>query len=671
MQYKPDKHQISRRTFIRLSAFATAGVTLAACGQGAVAPPAEAPAAEAPAAAEGAGQAAAGAPSQYNEAPMLAELVQQGQLPPVDERLPSNPRVIEVTEEIGEYGGTWFRVAVGPGDAGIINSRLSYETLVRWTADGSSVIPNVVESYEINDNATEFTFKLREGMKWSDGTPFTADDLVFWNDDVTLNTDITASVPSWWRDPVTGEPGVIEKVDDYTFIIRFSNPYGLLIQILAGPSALSLTDAAKHYLSQFHPTYADQAELDSQTQEAGFENWWQYFANRRDWQNAERPHIWPWIPARVPPEVPVVAERNPYYYKVDPEGNQLPYLDNIQFDIVENADLLNLKAVAGEVDMQFRHLLWNNYPLFVENAEAGDYRVFQWALAEGSNCLLHPNMNHRDPVLRQLMADKNFRIALSHGINRSQINELAYQGFGTPRQASLIPESPYYKEEHATRYAEHDPDLANQMLDEVGLTERDGEGFRLRPDGQPLSITIEYAPVFGPWRDAVQMITDHWQEIGIRGIPKEEDRTLFNERGLAGEEMEMGVWVMDRCLTPLIEPWYFLPYRGGTPPSTAGLWWDWYQSRGEQGEEPPAEVQRQYELYDLIKGATQEELPALAEEFFDNASENLWFIGTVGVLPHVGVVKNNFRNVPENAVSDWLQQTPGNTNVEQYFKQQS
>jgi peptide/nickel transport system substrate-binding protein len=280
-------------------------------------------------------------------------------------------------------------------------------------------------------------------------------------------------------------------------------------------------------------------------------------------------------------------------------------------------------------------------------------------------------MNHRDPVLRQLMADKNFRIALSHGINRTQINELAYQGFGTPRQASLIPESPYYKEEHATRYAEHDPDLANQLLDEVGLTERDGEGFRLRPDGQPLSITIEYAPVFGPWRDAVQMITDHWQEIGIRGIPKEEDRTLFNERGLAGEEMEMGVWIMDRCLTPLIEPWYFLPYRGGTPPSTAGLWWDWYQSRGEQGEEPPAEVQRQYELYDLIKGATAEELPALAEEFFDNASENLWFIGTVGVLPHVGVVKNNFRNVPENAVSDWLQQTPGNTNVEQYFKQQS
>ena len=151
---------------------------------------------------------------------------------------------------------------------------------------------------------------------------------------------------------------------------------------------------------------------------------------KRNWQNPEQPHIWPWIPTRVPPDVPIVNERNPYYYKVDPEGNQLPYLDKLQFDVVENADLFNLKAVAGEIDMQFRHILWTNYPLFVENAEQGDYRVFKWSLAEGSNCMLHPNMNHKDPGLRELMQNRDFRIALSLGINRGQINELAYQGFG-------------------------------------------------------------------------------------------------------------------------------------------------------------------------------------------------------------------------------------------------
>jgi len=227
------------------------------------------------------------------------------------------------------------------------------------------------------------------------------------------------------------------------------------------------------------------------------------------------------------------------------------------------------------------------------------------------------------------------------------------------------------KEEYASRYADHDPDTANQLLDEVGLTERDNEGFRLRPDGEPLTITIEYAPVFGPWADAVQLVTDHWKEIGIRAIPKEEDRTLFSQRGDTGTEMDMGVWIMDRCLTPLIEPWYFFPFKGGTPPSTAAQWYTWYTSGGTEGEEPPAEVAAQYALYDQIKGASAADLPALAEEFFDRASEELWFIGTVGALPHVGVVKNNFRNVPEEAVSDWLQQTPGNTNVEQYFKRQS
>jgi peptide/nickel transport system substrate-binding protein len=663
------ENSVSRRQFLRLSALATAGVTIVACG-GAGEPVAEAPAAPADSAPASTGADAAASGSRYREAPMLAERVNAGELPVVDERLPVNPRVIPVTEEIGEYGGTWFRAAVGPGDVGVIANRLSYETLVRWNEDGSSVTPNVAENFEINEDATVFTFTLREGMKWSDGEPFTADDLVFYYEDILLNEDLTPSFPTWLRDP-QGQPGAIEKVDDTTVNFVFENSYGLFAQVLAGPSADAMTDYPKHYLTQFLPKYADEAELTQMTQDANFDNWWELFGTKRNWQNPEQPHIWPWLPVRVPPEIPIVAERNPYYYKVDPEGNQLPYLDLLQHDVVENADLLNLKAIAGELDMQFRHIIWGNYPLFIENAEAGDYRVMQWTLAEGANTLLHPNMNHQDPVLRELMQNRDFRIALSHGINRDQINELAYLGLGVPRQASLIPQSPYFKQEHADRYAAHDPDLANELLDSIGLTERDSEGFRLRPDGEPLSITIEYAPVFGPWRDVVQLVTDHWVEIGIRGIPKEEDRTLFNERGLAGTEMEMGIWIMDRCLTPLIEPWFFFPYLGGTPPSTAAQWYTWYTSDGAEGEEPPAEVQAQYALYDQIKGASPADLPELAQQFFDNASENIWFIGTVGVLPHVGIVKNNFRNVPEQAVSDWLQHTPGNTNVEQYFKRQS
>ena len=661
---------VSRREFLRLSALTAAASVAVACGQPPAPQPAEPVSAAQPTSAPEPSGGEPAAEARFAEAPGLAEQVASGALPPIEERLPVDPRVIPVVEEIGQYGGVWHRCAVGPGDAGIINSRLSYEALVRWNDDGSGVLPNVCKSFEINDDATEFVFFLREGMKWSDGEPFTADDIMFYFVDDLSNTDRNPTFPKRYRDPMNDENMVCEKLDDYSFKATFQSPYGLFIQMLAGPGALDWTVRPRHYLEQFHPTYADAAELDAKIKAANFTNWWELYGNRADWQNPEIPHIWPWLPTRVPPDVPVVCERNPYYWKVDPEGNQLPYIDAVHFDIVENADLLNMKAVAGEIDCQFRHLMWTNYPLFVENAEQGEYRVMKWTLAEGSNALLHPNMNHGDPVMRELMQTKDFRVALSVAIDRPAINELAYQGFGQPRQAALVPQCPYYKPEHETKFAELDIDLGNSLLDGIGLTNKDDEGFRTRPDGSPLSVTFEYAPIFGPWRDVVNMVCEQWKAIGIRGIPKEEDRTLFAERATAGLEMDMGIWTMDRCFTPLIEPHYFMPISGGTPPSTAAEWVLWNNTRGEQGEEPPEDVKAQFDLYEQCKGATPEDLPALAQQFFDNASEALWFIGTVGVLPHVGICKNNFRNVPEDAISDWLQLTPGNTNVEQYFWKQ-
>jgi peptide/nickel transport system substrate-binding protein len=675
-------HRLSRREFLRLSSLAAAATVAAACTPPEAQPepgPAPAQPTSAPAQAPGVSlpTAAPAAPppepvSRYAEAPALAEQVASGSLPPIEERLPVEPVIVPVWEEIGQYGGIWRRCATGVGDVGVIRTRFTGEPFMRFSIDASSIIPNVMKAYEINEDATEFTFFMREGMKWSDGEPYTADDFVFWYEDHFLNTDLTPNPGNAMRDPQNGNPLVLEKVDDYTFKVTFESPYGLFIQIVSGAEGTYWCgDNPAHYLKQFHPNYVEADELAAMTTDAGFTNWWELYGNRRDWQNLERPHIWPWIPTRVPPEVPVVCDRNPYYWKVDPEGQQLPYIDAVHFDIVENIDLVNLKAVAGEIDMQHRHITWANFPLFVENAEAGDYRILQWPLAEGSNCCLHPNMNHQDPGLRELMQTKEFRIALSHGINRDAIHQLAYQGFGEPRQAALIPECPWFKPEHATRYANHDVDLANELLDGIGLTERDSEGFRMRPDGTPLTITIEFAPVFGPWRDTVIMVCEQWKEIGIRAVPEEEARELFNQRAIAGLEMDMGVWMMDRCITPLMEPWFFFPYGSGTPPSTAAFWWEWYRTKGEGGEEPPEEVKAQYALWDACKGAAPDDLPPLAEEFFERASENCWFIGTVGRLPNVGVCKNNFRNVPENAVQDWAIMSLGNTNPEQYFWKQA
>ena len=349
--------------------------------------------------------------------------------------------------------------------------------------------------------------------------PFTADDFVFWYEDILLNEELTPTVPRWMRDPL-GELVVLEKVDDYTIRFVSPNPYGLFIQILAGPSGGGLTDYPRHYLEQFHPKYADADELAQAVKDASFENWTQLFGQKRNWQNPEQPHIWAWQPTRVPPDIPVLCERNPYYWKVDPEGNQLPYIDAVHFDIVENADLLNLKAVAGEIDMQFRHLLWTNYPLFIENAEAGDYRVMRWTLAEGSNVLLLLNHNHQDPVLRELIENRDFRIALSLGINRSEINELAFQGFGEPRQAALSsPRAPTSSRSMPPSTPTSTRTRPARSSTTLAWPRRTAK-VPPAPDGTEPQLRAQYAPVFGPWRDTVQMITDMWTSIGIRAIPK-------------------------------------------------------------------------------------------------------------------------------------------------------
>ncbi|NLD74156.1 MAG: ABC transporter substrate-binding protein [Chloroflexi bacterium] len=659
-------HSLSRREFVRLSSLTAAASLAAACAQPAA--PTE-PAPAEPTAAPGApGEATAvpvspGEGARFSEAPALAERATAGELPPVEERLPQNPLVMPVAEEIGQYGGIWHRCAVSVSDVPAAG-RLTNEGYVRWNADASAMVNNVAMTYEVNEDASAYTFHLPAGIKWSDGEPFTADDILYWYEDVLLNQDLTPTISPNYRDPVNGEPMVVEKVDDQTVVFRFASPFGLFMEII-GATGL---EAPKHYMTQFHPTYTAADELDPKVEAAGFTNWWELYSDRNTWQNPEKPCIWAWVPTRVPPEVPSVWERNPYYWKVDPEGQQLPYLDSLQIDILENADLVNLRAVAGEIDMQLRHILWSNFPLFVDSAEAGDYRVLRWQSGEGANTGVMLNQSHKDPALRELFQTKDFRVALSLGIDRPAILELAYQGFGEPRQAALIPQSPYYKDEYPTKWAEHDPDAANELLDAIGLTDRDAEGFRVRPDGEPLTITIEYAPVFGPWRDTVQMICDQWQAIGIRGVPKEEDRSLFTQRGAANEH-DASIWTIDRCATPLGNPHWWHPHTGGY--GWAEAYAQWYNSGGTEGEEPPANIKLQFDLYDQMKGATPDQLPGLAEQYFDNWSDNLWVIGTVGAMPALVVVKNNFRNVPEEAVSDVRQNTPGNTNPEQYFWKQA
>jgi peptide/nickel transport system substrate-binding protein len=609
------------------------------------------------------------AAEELKEAPDLYAQVAQGKLAPVAERMPLEPRVVQVVEEIGTYGGTWRRVAVGPGDVGSWNHRLSYDCPLRYGPDGAVIEPHIIKGFEVSDDGAEFTLFLRKGHRFSDGEPFTADDLMYWYEDNATNEEMSPNGIGGWL-AVEGEGVVVTKVDDYTTKWSFVAPYGLFIaQMAATRYGWAFSAYPKHYLQQFHPTYTKREDVEKVATDEGYDNWMGLHGNRRSWRNPDLPSNKTWIGVRLPPDIPCSMERNAYYFLMDPEGNQLPYIDRIRMEVVENKDVLNLKAVAGAVDHQFRHLSWENFPLFVENAEQGDFRVVQWTLAQGANVCFAPNQNHEDPGIRELMETKEFRQALSVAIDREEMNEVIFMGLGTPRQASVVPSFPAFKPEHATAYAQYDPDLADELLDGIGLTERDSEGFRLRLDGEPLTINCEYAPVFGPWGDVIEMCANYWADVGIRVFPKEESRDLFSERGSAGTVQDMSVWMMDRSAHFWLQPIFQMPIRGGTPASSGALYNDWYDSGGESGEEPPDEVKKAYELVEAMKTATSdEELIAFASELLDLNAEELWYIGTVGLLPHVGVVKNNMRNVlEEGVISDWLCLTPGNTTVEQYF----
>ena len=649
--------RISRREFMRVSALTAAGVVVVACGADG-GPPAEDDAS----AAEEAAPASAAAPSKYNEAPMLAEMVANGELPPVDERLPLNPLVITPEEEIGDYGGVWNRLATSAGD-NQLGGKVGGEHLVRYNKDGSQINPNVFESWEVSSDGSTFTFHLRPGMRWSDGEHYTANDLLFYYEDVLLNEELTSSFPNWLM--IDGEHVVIEKLDDYTIQFKFAAPYALFINVLGSLRGDAFAQYCAHYLKQFHIKYADKDELDAMIKDAGVEHWYQVFGRKPSTRrNQDTPSYLPWNLSTPSHNDPLVADRNPYYWKVDPEGNQLPYIDTIHWSLVDGKDQLNLRAIQGEVDMQLRHITFDNVPLFMENQERGNYRVMLWQRGQVTDTVLHLNHTNKDPVLREIVQDKRFRYALSLGINRADIIEAVYLGQAEPNQVSPTKTSAVYWEPQAKNLIEHDPERANAYLDEMGLTERDGEGYRLRPDGERLSIVFEYAAVFGAWGDIAELLTSDWTELGIELISTEMDRSLFGQR-LSANEIDLGVWTGSGEFNPFIEPRSFVALESNYALRQYAYWWT---SGGKEGVEPTGDILRVLELWEEIKVTVDvEEQRALFRQILELNKENLWLIGIATAPPQPVIVKNYFRNVPEDGMYDDQPRSPSNTAMEQYF----
>jgi peptide/nickel transport system substrate-binding protein len=602
----------------------------------------------------------------YSEAPMLTELVRSGALPPVEKRLPESPVMVKPFEKPGTYGGTWRRAYTGLSDL-VGARRVLYDPLVRWSPD-YKIIPNLAHRWEASEDGRVFTFHLVKGVKWSDGAPFTADDILFYYEDVLLNKELTASLPRWIAP--TGKPPVVTKIDDFTIRFEFDAPYSLFLERLACPDAMALVTKPKHYLKRFHAKYADPKELEALLQERKVSSWARLFLDVSDVKHAQftekhLPSICAWITKVPAPAKRFVMERNPYYWKVDTAGNQLPYIDTVVHELQAEAQTIVLKAVAGEIDMQGRRLGGMQNSVLLKSAlKKGTYRLVPKVSTASVGLLLAPNLNHQDPVTRAVLNDARFRKAISYAINRSEINKTFYAGQGHPRQAAPLKESPFYSASYEKAYIDYDPAKANALLDEMGL-KKNSSGKRLRPDGEPLRLSLDVTVDVQLHVDTAEILASNLKAIGIDTEVKSEARELFRQRTLTAAH-DIALWGGDGGMECLLDPRWYFPY--STESLHAPLFGLWYQSGGTKGTEPPEEIKTLCKIYDqILTSVSDEKKKELFGKIIEANEKNLWVIGLVYDPPDYYVVSKKMHNVAERDFQSWMYPNPGPIYPEQFF----
>jgi peptide/nickel transport system substrate-binding protein len=610
----------------------------------------------------------------YKEAPALAALVKAGKLPPVEKRLPEHPLIVP-GDEIGQYGGVWRRGFLGPSDFNGVN-RVIYDVLARFGPDGATIEMKLAESVTPSADFKTWTVKLRRGMKWSDGSPFTTDDIMFWYKDVLLNKDLMPAIPGWMLNK-DGSTALVEKVDPLTVKWTYKEPNtNFLLELTTkdyGDRLYPIFEPSK-YLKQFHASYAKKEALDKMVADAKFKTWGELFANKQSpLDNPERPGMAAWIASNRISDQIFILKRNPYYIGVDKAGNQLPYLDEVQIKFFADAQALNLAAIAGELDEQERHINLLNYPVLKENEQKlGKYKIFLWSSPGGFDAGVIFNQTYaKDPELGKLMANKDFRIAMSLAINRKQINESGFLGTGQPRQGVPKKGHPYYPgDEYAFKYTEQNLAEANRLLDSIGLNKKDAEGFRLFPSGRRVMIELSVVEVFGPYRDIATLVTKDFEKVGVKVNMQIRERSLHFQMRQAND-LQAEMWNQDTAGFPFTGSTKYDFRKDLYGNLTYGpLWKKWYDTNGKEGVEPPAEAKKVIELQDRAKIVGPAEQIKVAQELFKLWVDNMFEIGTVGLTATdqgVAVVNVKLHNVPANLTKDWPLRTPGNGRPEVWF----
>ena len=454
---------------------------------------------------------------------------------------------------------------------------------------------------------------------------------------------------------VEGELPQVEILDELTVRYSWSRPNPFFLPALAGARPLFIY-APAHYLEQFHERYADPAELAGLVAADRARDWAQLHGRRDDmyrFDNPDLPTLQPWMMRTRPPAVRFIAARNPYFHRVDSAGQQLPYIDRVVLEVVDDK-LIPVKTGAGETDLQARGLVFKDYT-FLKQSEAHNHlRTMLWPTARGAHLALYPNLNVADPAWRALFRDVRFRRALSLGINRDDINQTFYFGLGIGGNNSVLPASPLYEPEYRFAWASFDPAAANRLLDEIGLTRRDGRGLRLLPDGRPLDLIVESAGEGAEESDVMQLVIENWRELGIQAYVKPLQRQVLRNRIFAGETL-MAIWFGLENGIPSAD---MSPYEFAPTTQQEYQWPKWgqyFETRGQAGEPPDLPAAEQLlDLYNAWRVSTSTaERRDIWHRMLAIYSQQVFSIGLIAGVPQPVAADERLRHVPKEAIYNW------------------
>ncbi|MEM7111430.1 MAG: ABC transporter substrate-binding protein [Chloroflexota bacterium] len=614
--------------------------------------------------------------SEFGEAPMLAEMVAAGDLPSVEERLPVSDdiQVVQTVDGVGEYGGTWHNVSWEESVPNI--KMILYDGPVRWNREYTGYEPGLAKSFEVSDDGMQITWNFREGVKWSDGAPFTMDDMRFWWEDLATNDDYKVVQVPWWGFNSDGSPMSVEFPDDYTMIMTWDKPQYITTFIVAqGFWEWEPLMKPRHFLEQFHPTYNSEATYEDLEFNSKFA------------QQEGHPCLMAWCIESVTPGERTTFVRNAYYWKVDEAGNQLPYIDRLDIAIIPDEEVRVLEASQGKYEASFRATTDpNNFPFLAEQAEAGNYQLWQGSVngAGGWPAWL-VNQNYPgtkedatevDAEIGMILRDKNFRQGISHAMDRQRLIDVAWGGIGEAKQGTISPQAWHFAsdegravfDEWAASYAEYNVDLANELLDASGLVDADGDGIRDLPSGEPFQLILD----LGDWGgeqvsvNATESYAADLQAVGIDvfinsliGTPDwqlRQDEGLYMMRNSHASELD--IWTF---------PDWIFPLRNNRAWPMEGLW---RQTGGAEGIEPTGAAKALQDIYDQgLATATVEERHQLVWDAIRvHIDEGPFMIGAAGDQAMPTVIGNNFHNVPELVIlGPWAPGSPGNLNPEQFW----